>query len=102
MMCGVMFRSSAHLILETLPMSFTSLERAVKAYQQHMPATAGQPLNLASLPVGECCHTDFIYLGIPCFILYFSCNISDECWCAAAVDNYIDTYMKIVDSVMVH
>ncbi|CAM9245016.1 unnamed protein product, partial [Sphacelaria rigidula] len=45
--------SSAHLILETLPMSFSSLERAVKAYQQHMPATAGQPLNLASLPVVE-------------------------------------------------
>lgn len=45
--------NSAHLILEALPMSFSSLERAVKAYQQHMPATAGQPLNLASLPVVE-------------------------------------------------
>ena len=43
---------SAHLLLETLPMSFTSLEKAVKAYHQHMPATAGQPLVLSSLPVG--------------------------------------------------
>lgn len=34
-------------------MSFTSLEKAIKSYHQHMPATAGQPLVLSSLPVGE-------------------------------------------------
>lgn len=34
-------------------MSFSSLEKAVKAYHQHMPATAGQPLVLSSLPVGK-------------------------------------------------
>eukprot|EP00752_Nemacystus_decipiens_P002202 g2095.t1 len=45
--------ATAHLLLETLPMSFTSLEKAVKAYHQHMPATAGQPLVLSSLPVVE-------------------------------------------------
>lgn len=51
--CAHLSSSSAYLILEPLPMSFSSLERAVKAYQQHMPATVGQPLNLTSLPVGE-------------------------------------------------
>ncbi|CAM9626678.1 unnamed protein product [Scytosiphon promiscuus] len=45
--------ATAHLLLETLPMSFSSLEKAVKAYHQHMPATAGQPLVLSSLPVVE-------------------------------------------------
>ncbi|CAM9907161.1 unnamed protein product [Ectocarpus sp. 12 AP-2014] len=45
--------TTAHLLLEALPMSFSSLEKAVKAYHQHMPATAGQPLVLSSLPVVE-------------------------------------------------
>lgn len=49
-LCGYI---RTHLLLEALPMSFTSLEKAIKAYHQHMPATAGQPLVLSSLPVGE-------------------------------------------------
>ncbi|CAM9136613.1 unnamed protein product [Discosporangium mesarthrocarpum] len=41
------------LMMDGLPMSFSSLERAVLAYQKHMPATSGQPLTLATLPVVE-------------------------------------------------
>lgn len=68
-------------------MSFSSLERAVKAYQQHMPATAGQPLNLASLPVGEC-YMELMYVGIPSFLFD---------------DNFqIDTMIKLVYSVCHH
>eukprot|EP00904_Undaria_pinnatifida_P003330 jgi/Undpi1/12999/HiC_scaffold_7.g02663.m1 len=49
----VVENTTTHLLLEALPMSFTSLEKAIKSYHQHMPATAGQPLVLSSLPVVE-------------------------------------------------
>ncbi|CAM9226039.1 unnamed protein product, partial [Choristocarpus tenellus] len=41
------------LLVDSLPMTFSSLERSVKAYQQHMTATKGQPLTLATLPIGD-------------------------------------------------
>lgn len=54
-------------------MSFTSLEKAVKAYHQHMPATEGQPLVLSSLPVGE---THLICMPLVLVVLVFIANLS--------------------------
>lgn len=61
----------AHLLLEALPMSFSSLEKAIKAYHQHMPATAGQPLVLSSLPVGETRGDLFSCVFGPCYWFWY-------------------------------
>uniref|UniRef100_A0A6U1MSQ3 Coatomer subunit gamma n=1 Tax=Fibrocapsa japonica TaxID=94617 RepID=A0A6U1MSQ3_9STRA len=42
-----------YLLLEPLPLSFPALERSLRAYQSHPGGSAGQPLQLSTLPVVE-------------------------------------------------